>query len=153
MRDGEGIIQGKREKLWLANLSNGNFLQLTDGEFDVANPEFSADGKNIFFQTNLKEAGITYNTDIFSISIDSKEIKQLTTNPATDLCASVSPDGKSIAYFAAERPKCYYDHLRLWIMRTDGTERKCLTEELDRSISFDEPQKAIWSEDGKKFSH
>mgnify|MGYP001563305400 FL=1 len=150
MRDGEGIIQGKREKLWLANLSNGNFLQLTDGEFDVANPEFSADGKNIFFQTNLKEAGITYNTDIFSISIDSKEIKQLTTNPATDLCASVSPDGKSIAYFAAERPKCYYDHLRLWIMRTDGTERKCLTEELDRSISFDEPQKAIWSEDGKK---
>ena len=150
MRDGEGIVQGQREHLWLADLTTGKLRRLTGGEFDVAAPEFSADGKQIFFQTNLKEAGRTYNTDLFTIPADSGAMLQLTTNPAADMNANLSPDGKWLAYLAAGRPRCYYDHLLLWIMRTDGSERRCLTLDLDRSISFEALQSPQWSADGKK---
>jgi len=150
MRDGEGIVQGKRAHLWVADLNTKKLRRLTDGEFDVAAPEFSADGRRIYFQTNLQEAGRTYNTDLFAVPSDSGAMIQMTTNPAADLNAAVSPDGKWIAYLAAERPKCYYDHLRLWIMRPDGSERRCLTPDLDRSISFEALQKPRWSADGRR---
>jgi dipeptidyl aminopeptidase/acylaminoacyl peptidase len=150
VRDGEGIVQGQRQHLWLADLSSGKFRRLTAGEFDVASPAFSADGKEIFFHANLKEAGVTYNTEIFSVPADSGSMLQLTANPAADLQASLSSDGKWIAYLAAERPRCYYDHLRLWIMRPDGSERRGLTASLDRSISFEASQPPQWSADGTK---
>jgi len=150
MRDGDGIVQGQREHLWLADLTTNKLRRLTNGEFDVASPEFSGDGKQIIFQTNLKEAGRTYNTDLFSVPADSSAMTQLTTNPAADMSASISPDGKWVAYLAAERPKCYYDHLRLWIMRPDGSKRRCLTPDLDRSVSFEALQAPLWSADGKR---
>lgn len=150
MRNGEGIVQGQREQLWLADLITGKLRRLTSVEFDATSPEFSGDGKQIIFQTNLKEAGRTYNFDLFSIPADSGAMIQLTINPAADMGASVSPDGKWTAYLAAERPKCYYDHLRLWIMSPDGSERHCLTPNLDRSISFEALQAPQWSVDGKK---
>jgi dipeptidyl aminopeptidase/acylaminoacyl peptidase len=150
VRDGEGIVQGQRQHLWLADLNNGKLRRLTSGEFDAASPVFSADNREVYFHANLKEAGVTYNTDIFSVPADSGNMRQLTTNPAADQYASFSPDGKWLAYLAAERPRCYYDHFRLWIMRPDGTERRCLTSGIDRSVSFEVPQAPLWSADGTK---
>ena len=147
--DGVGFLQGRREHLWIADLATGKLRQLTGGEFDVEAPAFSADGSEVFFHANMNEAGVTYNSDLFAVPADSGSLRRLTTNPALDGNVSVSPDGQWLAYLAAERPRCYYDHLRLWTMRPDGSQQRCLTPSLDRSISFEVLQAPVWSTDGK----
>lgn len=84
----------------------------------------------------------TGNPEIFVRSMDGKEKVQLTNYDLRDGYSALSPDGKTIAFYA------YYDEGKTWCIHTmdlDGKNRKRLT--YKKGIQDAAPQ---WSPDGKQ---
>jgi TolB protein len=86
-------------------------------------PVESPDGTKIAFQSNR-----TGNWEIYMMSADGKNLKQLTQNSASDNTPCWSPDGKRIL-FVSERDGKEYDS-EIYIMNEDGSQQKRLTNQL-----------------------
>jgi dipeptidyl aminopeptidase/acylaminoacyl peptidase len=109
---------------------------------------FSPDGRTVYFA--LREAGrieaLSTNLDIFQVPADGSAppVNLTDANDATDNLPAVSPDGRTLAYFAMARPG--YEADRQVLMLRDlasGTVRP-LTQNWDRSVGSTE-----WAPDGK----
>jgi Tol biopolymer transport system component len=83
-----------------------------------------------------------YNKDIHTIDPITKDEDQLTTDPADDYDAAVSPDGTKIA-FASERSGC----VDIYVMNADGSGQTQLTE-----TGFAIDWSPAWSPDGTKIA-
>src|SRR5262245_16961303 len=82
-----------------------------------------------------------YNTDIYTLDPVTKDIDQLTTDPANDYDAAVSPDGTKIA-FASERSGC----VDIYLMNADGSGVPIQLTETGFAIDW----QPAWSPDGTK---
>lgn len=108
---------------------------------------FSPDGRTLYF--TLREAGriepLSTNLDIFAAPADgSAAPRNLTAdNHATDTHPRVSPDGKTLAYLAMQRPGFEADKLTLMLLDLETGQRRALTAGWDRSINTFE-----WKPDG-----
>jgi dipeptidyl aminopeptidase/acylaminoacyl peptidase len=109
---------------------------------------FSPDGRTLYFA--LREAGriepLSTNLDIFATPTDgsSPPVNLTDANDATDNLPTVSPDGRTLAYFAMARPT--YEADRQVLMLRDlatGTVRP-LTQNWDRSVGS-----IAWERDGR----
>src|SRR3954451_14126328 len=109
---------------------------------------FSPDGKTLYFA--LREAGriepLSTNLDIFATPTDGSAppVNLTDANDGTDNLPTVSPDGRTLAYFAMARPG--YEADRQVLMLRDlasGTVRP-LTQAWDRSVGSIE-----WAKDGR----
>lgn len=119
----------------------GNIKQITNYPEDDARPSFSPDGTKVVFHS--KKAGKfkkrKKNRDIWVISVDGTNPKQLTTTEADDFNPVYSPDGRLIVYVSEA------DGTQdIWIMNADGTGKKNLTADPGRE-SY-----PAWSPDGKR---
>ena len=110
---------------------------------------FSPDGRTVYFA--LREAGRieakSTNLDIFSAPSDGSAapVNLTDANDATDNLPTVSPDGRTLAYFAMARPT--YEADRQVLMLRDlatGTVRP-LTQAWDRSVGS-----IAWAPDGRE---
>jgi dipeptidyl aminopeptidase/acylaminoacyl peptidase len=108
----------------------------------------SPDGRTVYFA--LREAGriepLSTNLDIFAVPSDGSAppVNLTAANKATDNLPAVSPDGRTLAYFAMARPG--YEADRQVLMLRDlatGTVRP-LTQSWDRSIGS-----IAWAPDGR----
>jgi len=109
---------------------------------------FSPDGRSVYFA--LREAGriepLSTNLDIFAAPADGSAppVDLTAANKATDNLPAVSPDGRTLAYFAMARPG--YEADRQVLMLRDlatGTTRP-LTQNWDRSVGS-----IAWAPDGR----
>ena len=98
----------------------------------AGHPTFSPDKSHVIFSYNLSEkleepAIPIYrdadNVEIFSVNSDGEGETNLTNNPAFDSDASVSPDGKQIA-FTSNRD----GNFEIYTMNFDGSNQRRLTE-------------------------
>lgn len=108
---------------------------------DIVN-DWSPDGNQILFSSN--RGG---NFDIWAVNSDGSNLTNLTSEYASgDGYAFWSPDGKSIAFKSDREGKKSEDGLGnfdLWVMASDGSNPRNLTEDIENSIdSF------AWSPDG-----
>jgi dipeptidyl aminopeptidase/acylaminoacyl peptidase len=109
---------------------------------------FTPDGRAIVFGARNagREEAWSTNFDLFVAPIDgSAAPRNLTSaNPAWDAQPAFSPDGRTLAYTAMQRPGYEADRFRI-VLRAwpEGTER-VLTESWDRSAGD-----LAWSDDGK----
>jgi dipeptidyl aminopeptidase/acylaminoacyl peptidase len=109
---------------------------------------FSADGRTVYFA--LREAGriepLSTNLDIFEISENgSKAPVNLTAaNKATDNLPAVSPDGRTLAYFAMARPGYEADRQVLMLRDLAAGTTRPLTQNWDRSVGS-----IAWAPDGR----
>jgi dipeptidyl aminopeptidase/acylaminoacyl peptidase len=109
---------------------------------------FSPDGRTIFFA--LREAGRieakSTNLDIFSSPSDGSAAPTNLTdaNDATDNLPTVSPDGRTLAYFAMARPTYEADRQVLILRDLVSGQVRALTQDWDRSVDS-----IAWAPDGK----
>jgi dipeptidyl aminopeptidase/acylaminoacyl peptidase len=108
----------------------------------------SPDGSALFFA--LREAGriepLSTNLDIFQVPSDGSAppVNLTDANDATDNLPSVSPDGRTLAYFAMARPGYESDRQVLMLRDLASGQTRALTENWDRSVASIQ-----WAKDGR----
>lgn len=109
---------------------------------------FTPDGKGLVFTARDAGKAEAWSTDLdlFLAPVDKPGApRELTErNRATDTAPVFSPDGRTLAYLAMERPQYEADRLRVVLREWPGGKERVLTEAWDRSAG-----ELAWSGDGK----
>lgn len=109
---------------------------------------WSPDSRTVYFA--LREAGrieaTSTNLDIFAAPADgsSAPVDLTQDNQATDNLPTVSPDGRTLAYFAMKRPGFEADRQVLMVRDLASGRVRTLTQDWDRSVGS-----IAWAPDGK----
>lgn len=134
--DGRGYLGESYNHIFIIPATGGSARQVTAGEFNHSSPAWSPDSKQIIFHSNQQEDWEydQQNTEIFSIDINGENVKQLTDRFGPDFAATISSDGKQIAYLGYDNKKMGYHHTRLYVMNLDGTNQVCISCDQDHSF-------------------
>ena len=145
--DGSGYMEPGYAHLFVVSAEGGMARQVTSGDYQHwGAPQWSADGQALFFESNRSEDW-EYdfrNSEIYTVHIETGEIRTLTTRNGPDRSPAVSPDGNHIAYVGFEDNMQTYQVSRLYVMNADGSGKKEIETNLDRSMSS-----PVWAPDGK----
>lgn len=145
--DGKGYLKDGYHHLFVLPAEGGTPRQVTNGPYDHREtPAWTPDGKSLIFFANRHPDGEydPLNTEIYEVSLTDGAIKALTDRQGPDAFPVVSRDGKRIAYLGFDDRRQGHQTTRLYVMNRDGSDKKCLTDSLDRSV-----QNPLWSADGK----
>ena len=147
--DGRRIVFAGRKKkegaganLWTIPIEGGKPTQITKSPGTDVFPSWSPDGKRIVFSRQEKKPdGNTYKTDLYIVSAEGGDVRQLTFTPdETEGGCKWSPAGKLIAYGSAPGIK---------IIPAEGGESKVVLELIQEGRSGG----ITWSPDGKDLAY
>ncbi|UJH69260.1 S9 family peptidase [Muricauda sp. SCSIO 65647] len=136
--DGRGYIKPGFNHIFVMPSDGGAPRQITSGDWHHRGTlSWAPAGDKIYFSANrLKDWEYRFrNSEIYAVAIESGEIEALTERDGPDYDPQVSPDGKSIAYLGYGDKKQAYQVRKLHIMNSDGTGKRSISDDLDRSIS------------------
>ena len=135
--DGRGILEPAYTHVFIVPSDGGTARQLTSGNYHHnGRLSFSHDSDKIYFSANRSD-NWEYEPvegDIFSVDMMGN-IEQLTNDKGLESSPVVSPDGKYIAYARRDDEKVMYKNSYLYVMKSDGTDAKNLTKDVDNSVS------------------
>ena len=135
--DGRGILEPAYTHIFIVPADGGTARQLTSGNYHHnGRLSFSPDSDKIYFSANRSD-NWEYEPvegDIFSVDMMG-HIAQLTNDKGLESSPVVSPDGKHIAYARRDDEKVMYKNSYLYVMKSDGTDAKNLTKDVDNSVS------------------
>lgn len=145
--DGSGYIEPGFTHIFTIPAEGGSARQITSGDFNHSGSlSWSPDSKIIYFSANRDE-NWEYdfrNSEIYAVQVMTGEIRQLTDRTGPDHSPAISPDGKLIAYLGYEDKVQAYQVTQLQLMSPDGTKKRVLSNQLDRSLSD-----IVWAKDSK----
>lgn len=144
--DGQGFLSPGYRQLFILSVDGGTPRQITHGKNgSLASFSWTKDSRSLIFSSNRNEDWEfqTNNSEIYKISINGGDPVQLTNRQGPDNSPRVSPDGKSIAYLGFDDQYLGFQITKLYVMNIDGSNAKCLTPDLDRSVN-----NIHWSHDG-----
>ncbi|KPM22602.1 acyl-peptide hydrolase [Citromicrobium sp. RCC1885] len=145
--DGAGYLKPGFEKIFVIPADGGAPRQLTFGPSHDGGPlSWSRDGSTIYFGANRKAdwQSDPVESEIYAVDLASGGISQLTDRDGPDHSPRVSPDGSRIAYLGYDDALRAYENDDLYVMDTDGSNRRILTESWDFS-----PSGIEWDADGR----
>ena len=122
----------------------GTPRQVTSGDFSHNDPQWSRDGEVIYFSAIRKPDAeyLRRDSEIYSVNLDTLEIKTLTDRKGPDRGARISPDGQWIAYTGHD-DKNYTSHLSsIYLMDIHGNQKKLWAGDLPNS-----PSSITWAKD------
>ena len=144
-RDGRGPVPKGYSHIYMIDaVLGGTPKKLTSGDYSHSDPQWSGDGSKIFFSAIRKPDAEYLNGDseIYSIDIDTLEIRTLTSRKGPDRGAVVSPDGKWISYTGYD-DKNFTSHLSsLYVMDATGKGQRVWAADLPSS-----PGSITWAPD------
>ena len=149
-QDNAGYLDRRRDHLYVYTPGDSAAIQITSGDYDDSEPQWSPDGKLVAFTSNRSNnPDLSFNSDIWIVSADNAnkgaEIKQVRMNPVSDSNPKWSPDGKSIAYITSiDEDIMPFSMREVALASIESGEIKILTRDLDRR-----PFNPSFSEDGK----
>lgn len=112
-------------QLYMMNTDGSGVQPLTDGGY-ATSPSWSPNGQAIAFAWDRKYGpGAPGGQDIYVMDITTKQWHQLTHDSGRCDFPSWSPDGRHIVY--ANSPDGRAEHMRIWTILADGTQRHALT--------------------------
>ena len=143
--DGRGTIEPGFRHIFVVPADGGSPRQITSGDFQHGTPVWATDGRSILFSGNRRpdwerEIG---QSDVYRVSLDDGVTQPLTTREGPDSDQVVSPDGSVIAFTSFEDRVRTYQTRDLHLMDHDGSGKRVLLEDLDRSVSG-----LTWAADG-----
>lgn len=145
-RDGRGPVPKGYSHIFVIDAElGGTPKQLTSGDYSHNDPQWSAEGKKIYFSA-IRKPDAEYlhgDTEIYSVDLETLEIKVLTDRKGPDSGPRVSPDGNWIAYTGYD-DRNYTSHLSsLYLMDSSGGKKRLLAGDLPNS-----PSQITWAPDG-----
>ena len=144
-RDRRGYIDEGYSHLFVVPADGGTPRQLTDGDWNHNGVAWTPDGEEILF-TSLRVEDAEHEwrqSDIYSVTVASGEITQLTDRSGPDGSPVPSPDGRLIAYTGNDLTTDTYITRKLYVMDRDGSNVRMISEGFDRQASG-----MIWADDG-----
>lgn len=145
--DYQGYLDRRRSHLYVLDLAkapakgDNGLRQITSGDFDDSDGQWSPDGKLIAFSSNrTEEPDGNSNSDLWIVSADNTDLGQtmrrLTSNPGSDHSPAWSPDGELLAYVTVTQPELIlYATEHLAVVSAAGGEPRLLTTKLDRNVA------------------
>jgi len=143
-QDRQGFTDDGYRHVFLVPATGGTPRQLTEGDFNHGDPEWTPDGTRILF-SGLRTEDAEYawrESDIYAVNVASGEVRQLTTRKGPDNNPVISPDGKLVAYTGYDFTDDSYIANRLYLMNADGSSPREIAAGLDRS-----PSSITWAAD------
>ena len=145
--DGRGYIAPGFNHVFVLSAEGGSARQVTSGDFHHRGRlSWSAKSDKIYFSGNRNE-NWEYdfrNSEIYEVDVYDGTIRALTDRSGPDSGPAVSPNGEYIAYTGFDDKVQAYQVRKIYLMRSDGSQKKVLTADLDRSAG-----RLQWSSDGK----
>jgi dipeptidyl aminopeptidase/acylaminoacyl peptidase len=145
--DGQGYLRPGYEQIFLVPAEGGTPRQLSYGPYNHSGPvSWAPDGSTILFSGNRSEdwEREAVNSEVYALDVATNAIRALTDRDGPDGSPVVSPNGRLIAYTGFDDQRRGYENAILYVMDADGTNRRALTQSLDRSV--DSP---LWAADGR----
>ncbi|XPF94067.1 prolyl oligopeptidase family serine peptidase [Colwellia sp. RE-S-Sl-9] len=136
--DGSGDLEHGNKHVFVVPALGGTPRQLTFGEFNHKSVlSWSRDGSTLYFSANRHDnhAIEVRDTEIYSVELESGKLTELTNRFGPDNNPVVSPDGKKIAFTGYDDKRMGYHNEYLYVMNVDGSDRKALSDNFDRSIN------------------
>jgi acylaminoacyl-peptidase len=145
--DGQGYLKDGFRQLFVLPADGGTPRQLTSGPYEHEGPAaWSRDGRSLVFSGNRREDWEYHPVDseLYEVSLDSGEVRQLTDRRGPDFHPVISPDGTRLAWLGFDDRRQGYQITRLYVGRRDGGEPRAVAAEFDRDVS--DP---VWADDGR----
>ena len=133
--DEGGLLDGRHKHVWLVPLDGGAPQQVTTGDWDDGQPEFSPDGAEIAFVSNRTE-GRDINTvaDIHVVTL-AGDARRVTDGKGSYGNPAWSPDGKTIlCYGVDEAMGSSAQNAHLWSFHAAGGSGRDLLAGWDRTV-------------------
>lgn len=141
--NGAGYLPYGYHHVFVVPSEGGTARQISSGDFHHGGPSSRAgalswtpDSGHIVMSTSRRSDADwkPLNTDVYAFNVETGAVSQLTDRDGPDSSASVSPDGRWIAYTGFEDEGLGFHRAELYIQSMDGTQRRSLTADLDRSV-------------------
>jgi dipeptidyl aminopeptidase/acylaminoacyl peptidase len=145
--DGQGYLRPGYDQIFLVPGEGGTPRQLSYGPYNHGGPlSWTPDGSTLLFSGNRSEdwEREAVNTEVYALDIATNAIRALTDRDGPDGSPAASPNGRLIAYTGFDDRRRGYENSVLYVMNADGTNRRALTESLDRSV-----ESPLWAADSR----
>ena len=147
-QDGIGYLDFGFHHIFVLSVEGGTPVQVTTGDFQHPGPAaWTPDGRHLVFSSNRNEDWERdyRNSEIYIADLEGGAIRALTDRSGPDTSPAVSPDGQQIAFVGNEDRLRTYQVRRLQVMNLDGSGRRDVTADLDRSVA-----NPVWAADGHR---
>jgi len=136
--DGRGYIPTGFYHLFVMPADGGAVRQVTSGDYNHRGSiSWSKDNTKLYFSANRNDDW-EYDfrdSEVYAVNIENGNIKALTDRNGPDRSPQVSPDGSLVAYLGFDDRRDAYQNTLLYVMKPDGSDKRCISAELDMSIS------------------
>jgi dipeptidyl aminopeptidase/acylaminoacyl peptidase len=133
--------------LWILDLDSLKSKEMVQGDFQVQDPEWSPDGRQIAYTTvPTPRADDSRYSDIFLLDVASGQARRLVDNPGPDASPRWSPDGSQIAYLAKAARNAGVLQAKLMVVAAAGGTPRTVAPEF-----LYQPSPVAWSQDGSTF--
>ncbi|MFC1562068.1 S9 family peptidase [candidate division KSB1 bacterium] len=145
-RDGSGPTEKGYTHIYILDAGlGGTPRQITSGNYSHSDPQWSSDGRKLYFSA-IRKPDAEYlrgDSEIYAVDIGTGTFQTLTDRNGPDRGARVSPDGSWIVYTGYD-DKNFTSHLSsIYFMDSSGGRKKLLAGGLPSS-----PSSIIWAKDG-----